>query len=126
MFVLYASTLPTTYVITGEQQSFTRARLTYCANMEEAIHRRAIVIQVKVGDRSKVGLVANTSNRHLCKKPVPLPNTSGVRLYTGWDPTNVENTFDSQVTRVDSSILCCILLIYNTVAEQFDKIGHPA
>ena len=84
----------------------------YRANMEEVLHRRAVVIHVKVGDRSKVGLVVNTIRRHHRKKPMPLLNTCRVRLHTGCDPTNAENTFDSRVARVDFSVICCILLMY--------------
>ena len=67
--------------------------------------------------------VVNTSCRHHSKKSMPLLNTRGVRLYTGCDPTNAENTFDSWVARVDFSVLLCVLVMYNTVAEQFDEIG---
>ena len=54
---------------------------------------------------------------------MPLPNTCRVRLYQGCDGTNEEKTFDRRVARVGFSVTRCILLMYNTVAEKFDKIG---
>ena len=95
----------------------------YCANMEDVLHCRAVLIQVKIGERSKVGLVVNTSRRHHRKKPMPLPRACRVRLHTGLDPQNVEKTFDNRVARFDFSKSCCILLMYNTVTQQFDKVG---
>ena len=95
----------------------------YRADMEEVLHRRAVVLHVQVGDRSEVGLVVNTSRHHHRKRPISLPNTCHVRLYQNCVGTNQENTFDGRVARVDFSVLRCILLMYNTVAEKFDKIG---
>ena len=77
----------------------------YCADMEDVLHRRAVLLQVKDGERSKVGLVVNTSRHHHRRKPMPLPNACYVRLYTGVDPTNVDGTFDRRVARVDFTAL---------------------
>ena len=82
----------------------------YRADMEEVLHRRAVVLHIQVGDCSEVGLVVNTSRQHHRKRPTSLPNTCRVHLYQGCDVTNEENHFDRRVARVYFSVLRCILL----------------
>ena len=81
--------------------------------MGDVLYRQVAVLQIKVGECSKVNLVVKTSLRHHLTKAMPLPTACHVHLYTTYDTTNVENTFDDRLERVDVSALHCILLMYH-------------
>ena len=92
-------------------------------DMEDVIHCRAVLLQVKVGERSEVGIVVNTSRRHHRHKPMPLTSSCSIRLYTADHSADGRSTFDRRVARVEFDKVHSLLLMYDTVKQQFDKIA---
>ena len=94
------------------------------ADMEDVLHRRAILLHVKVGAQSEVALVVNTNPRHHHSKPMSLTHACHIREYAPMAayPEEGPNLLDGRVAQVDFNIVHSILLMYNTVWQRFDRI----
>ena len=94
------------------------------ADMEDVLHRRAILLHVKVWAQSEVALVVNTNPRHHHSKPMSLTHACHIREYAPMAayPEEGPNLLDGRVAQVDFNIVHSILLMYNTNEQRCNKI----
>ena len=69
----------------------------------------------------EVGLVKNTSKRHIHHRPEQLPKGYEIRRYDPGD--NVTTTWLQRVTSVDFGAVAKTLLMFNNKAHKFDKLA---
>ena len=88
--------------------------------MEDIMHRRCVLLYLKVGEQMEVALVKNTNTRHHRAKPHALPKEYQVRLHHNCEEGAA--TLEQRVAKVDFTLVKAILLMYNTTQQRFDKI----
>ena len=94
------------------------------ADIEDILHRRCVLLHLKLGDQSEVAMVKNLNPRHHRMKPDPLPKEYRVQLYvpSPEEEAGRANTLNDCVTQVDFTLVKSILLMVDQVQNKLDKI----
>ena len=93
------------------------------ADIEDIMHRRCILVHVKIGDKMQVILVKNLSKEHRRKSPTPLPAEFSIEEYTPMLPADEKGkTMKNRVATVDVNLVRSTQLLYNKAYGQFDGL----
>ena len=93
-------------------------------DMEDILHRRCVLLHLKLGGQSEVAIVKNINPRHHRMKPDSLPKEYRVRQYLPIPeagPPRITK-FADRVTEVEFKLVKSILLMVNRVQNKLDKI----